>query len=157
MARPTVTDGSTRRTGVSDGKLRRAPLSLPWIFRARPRFNRFRSPAALIAVCLVAAGCSCAAIPPPKISYLTQGSYAYAAGTNQKIKVVQPGTANGRTVLSVVGGGYHGLNLDITPMLASELDISWRVLQLSYEPGTVNSVESQVDDALEFVAKNAQQ
>ncbi len=70
---------------------------------------------------------------------------------------MQPGTANGRTVLSVVGGGYHGLNLDITPMLASELDISWRVLQLSYEPGTVNSVESQVDDALEFVAKNAQQ
>lgn len=87
------------------------------------------------------------AVPPP-------GSVAsYGQKPEQKIKVVQGGFAGSRVLVSVAGGGYRGLNKGITPELAKRLS-GWRVLQVTYEPGTVNSGEAQVDAAFAWIAAN---
>lgn len=61
--------------------------------------------------------------------------------------------AGSRVLVSVAGGGYRGLNKGITPELAKRLS-GWRVLQVTYEPGTVNSGEAQVDAAFAWIAAN---
>lgn len=92
---------------------------------------------------------ACEPAPPPN----NTGSQSYGAGADQKIRVVQAGSAGKPVAVSVMGGGYHGLHDGVTPALAAKLP-GWRVLQISYTPGTVNSVEAQVETAFAWIANN---
>ena len=109
-------------------------------------------------VALLAASCACSAAPLVDANgagNVYAGSVRkYGSASDQRIEVLQPGKRNGPVLLSIVGGGYHGLNTDVTPEIAKAKSDSWRVLQLTYTPGTVNSVEAQVDTGLAWVAAN---
>lgn len=111
---------------------------------------------ATVAVFAAGCGCSAAVVPangtPQNIRAGAVKKYGNAS--EQKIKVLQEGKRGGPVLLSVVGGGYHGLNASITPEIAKEMPSKWRVLQMTYTPGTVDSVEAQTDKGFAWVVKN---
>lgn len=129
----------------------RSPILDAFIGRVRkPRDKKslFGLGALILAALVVLGVTACGPAAPPS------GSVAsYGQKPEQKVKVVQSGSEGSRVLVSVVGGGYHGLNKGVTRELAKRLS-GWRVLQVTYEPGTVNSGEAQVDAAFAWIAAN---
>ncbi len=78
----------------------------------------------------------------------------YGPDNQQTITVIQEGGPGKPVLVTVPGGGYHGLTPGITAVGAEHLP-GWRVLQVSYRPGTVDQVEAQVEAAFNWVADHA--
>ncbi|MCB1029218.1 MAG: hypothetical protein KDB24_15820 [Microthrixaceae bacterium] len=107
------------------------------------RFGAFTSLAILIAL---VAGCACGVAPP--------STQSWGAQKAQRVTVLQAGRADAPVLVSMVGGGYRGQHTGFTPDLAARLN-GWRVLQVTYTPGSVNSVEAQAVESLDWIAEHA--
>ncbi len=110
----------------------------------RPPTHR-RTSLLIVVSALVVLASSCVAPTPLR---------SWGAGSTQSVKVLQAGRADGPVLVSMVGGGYRGQHTGFTPELAKRLP-GWRVLQVTYVPGSITSVEAQAVESLDWIADHS--